>query len=108
MNTNTWKIERQQRQIIITYTAQASTQDHGLRSWIAQLPFAALCPEHGSVEANARLIAKAPEMLEILIMALPYVECAESDPGYKAGAVAKVTRQIRALLAEIDGKDGTE
>ncbi len=51
-------------------------------------------------EANARLIAAAPDLLEALIEALPYVECAEDDPAYKAGAVAKVVKNMRAALAK--------
>ena len=51
-------------------------------------------------EANARLIAAAPDLLEALIKALPYVECAEDDPAYKAGAVAKVVKNMRAALAK--------
>lgn len=52
---------------------------------------------------DARLIASAPEILEALIAALPYVETAESDEGYKPGAVAKVSAQMRAAIAKATG-----
>ena len=56
-------------------------------------------------EANALLISAAPELLDMLTLALPYVECAETDPAYKAGSVAKLTKQIRAAIAKAEGKD---
>lgn len=49
---------------------------------------------------DARLIAAAPDMFEALLTALPYIECAEEDDAYKPGVVAKVTAQIRAVLAK--------
>lgn len=49
-------------------------------------------------EANARLIAAAPDLLEALIEALPYVESCEYDNGYKLGAVAKVVRNMNAAI----------
>lgn len=52
------------------------------------------------IEANARLIAAAPDMFEALLTALPYIECAEEDDAYKPGVVANVTAQIRAALAK--------
>lgn len=54
-------------------------------------------------EANARLIAAAPDMLEALITALPYIESAEEDEAYKPGVVAKVTAQARAAIAHATG-----
>lgn len=56
--------------------------------------------ENGNPEnyANARLIAAAPDLLEVLIEALPYVESCEYDNGYKPGAVAKVVRNMNAAI----------
>lgn len=48
--------------------------------------------------ANARLIAAAPDLLDALIEALPYVESCEYDNGYKPGAVAKVVRNMNAAI----------
>lgn len=55
-------------------------------------------------EANARLIVAAPELLEMLCTALPFIEDAELDPAYKAGHVAEISKQIRALIAKATGK----
>jgi len=54
-------------------------------------------------EANARLIAEAPAMLEALVDALPYLECAIDDPHYKPGRAAAVVKNVRAILARVDG-----
>lgn len=40
------------------------------------------------------------ELEDALCLALPYVESAESDPAYKPGVVAIVTRRLRAVLAK--------
>lgn len=55
-------------------------------------------------QANARLIAAAPDLLAALITALPYIETAEMDEGYKKGAVAKVTREVLAAIKKATGK----
>jgi len=49
-------------------------------------------------EANARLIAAAPDLLEALLTALPYVEDHEESNVYKRGAVARAVRQIRTAI----------
>ncbi len=64
-----------------------------LRSHVADLFTAALCKEHGNLEANARLIASAPDLLS----ALQRIESAlEHDPelysdilSVARGAIAK-------------------
>jgi hypothetical protein len=42
--------------------------------------------------------AAAPELLEALIAALPYVEMAEHDETYKKGAVNKIVKQMQAAI----------
>lgn len=48
----------------------------------------------------AALKADRDELLDALTIALPYVECAENDPAYKPGAVAKVVAQMRDAIAK--------
>jgi protein-tyrosine-phosphatase len=49
-------------------------------------------------EANARLIAAAPDLLDVLCRALPYVEDAIDDPCYKPESVRAAVKQIRAAI----------
>lgn len=53
---------------------------------------------------RARLIAAAPELLEVLTLALPYVEDCEADTAYKAGAVAKMVRRMMNAIADATGE----
>jgi hypothetical protein len=57
--------------------------------------------------ADARLIAASPDLLEALIMALPYVETALEDQGYKPGAVDRMCSNIRAAIAKATGETAT-
>jgi hypothetical protein len=47
---------------------------------------------------NERLTSAAPELLEALLVALPFVEDHEDCKDYKAGTVAKAVKQIRAAI----------
>ncbi len=52
--------------------------------------------------ANAKLIAAAPDLLDALCTALPFVEDHAEDHAtsgvYKSGAVARAVREIRAAI----------
>jgi hypothetical protein len=48
--------------------------------------------------ADAHLIAAAPELLEALVLALPYVEDAAEDPRHKAFRVGDLVKQARAAI----------
>ena len=48
--------------------------------------------------ANARLISAAPDLLEALCTALPFVEDHEESNIYKSGAVARAVAQIKAAI----------
>lgn len=66
-----------------------------------------LCPNGkdstlAEIKANAKLIAAAPDLLDLLALALPYVEEAELDPGYKARAVKNLSTRIRQAIEAID------
>lgn len=51
--------------------------------------------------ANARLIAAAPELLELLTLALPYVDEGER---FNKSYANKLSDQIRFLLEKADGQ----
>lgn len=54
-------------------------------------------------DANARLIAAAPELFNMLIEALPYIECAaEIDTTYKPGAVRNLVNRIRKVVDKVE------
>jgi len=59
-------------------------------------------------EANARLIAAAPDLLEALLNALPYVEDVLDNPEqlacFKAGTVERHAKAIRAAIAKATGE----
>ncbi len=61
-----------------------------------------ICNPSPMGEANARLIAAAPDLLDALCTALPFVEDHAEDHAksgvYKAGAVARAVREIRAAI----------
>jgi hypothetical protein len=61
------------------------------------------CDETGNATANARLIAAAPEMFELLYTVLPYIEMLELDQTYKPKTVAALTRRIRDTLDRAEG-----
>jgi hypothetical protein len=55
-------------------------------------------------EANARLIAAAPDLLAALYLALPFVEDHEGEEIYKPGTVKKAIATIRAAIARAEGE----
>ena len=54
-------------------------------------------------DANQKLIAAAPDLLDALHLALPFVEDHAGDPCYKAGAVDKAVKTIKAAIAKATG-----
>ena len=48
--------------------------------------------------ANARLISAAPDLLDALLTALPFVEDHEGSNVYKRGAVDRAVKQIRTAI----------
>ena len=52
---------------------------------------------------DARLIAAAPDLLDALCLALPFVEDHEGSEIYKPGAVAEAIRKIRAAIDKAEG-----
>lgn len=59
------------------------------------------CADYERVTEN--LDGMVQDMLEVLYEVLPYIETvAEEDEGYKAGAVAKVLRNIQAVIKQVE------
>lgn len=56
-------------------------------------------------KANAHLAAAAPDLLDAVYAALPFVEDALKDPAYKAGAVASHLKQMHAAIAKAEGTE---
>lgn len=52
--------------------------------------------------SNARMMAAAPDMLELLYRCLPFIEDANEDPCYQPNRVKALENQIKALLTQID------
>lgn len=54
---------------------------------------------------DAKLGAAAPELLEAVYAALPFVEDALNDPAYKTGAVKKHLDMLKEAIAKAEGRD---
>ena len=59
---------------------------------------------NGNREANARLIAAAPDLLAALHLALPFIEDCAMDDCYKPGYVNKAIATIRAAIKKATGE----
>ena len=53
-------------------------------------------------QVNARIMAAAPDMVELLYRCLPFIEDANQDPCYKPDRVAALENQIRTLLDSLE------
>jgi hypothetical protein len=58
--------------------------------------------------ANAKLIAAAPDLLDALLTALPFVEDHEDSRIYKGGAVAHTIKIIRAAIDKATNEGNTK
>jgi len=67
-------------------------------AWIAN------CVSEEEQEANARLMAAAPDLLDALCSALPFVEDAAEDEIYKSHRVHKVLDEIRKAIFKATGE----
>ena len=60
-----------------------------------------ICAEQEAI--IERLDSLCEDMLDVLYEVLPYMETlADEDEGYKAGAVAKVVRNIQAMIKQVE------
>ena len=74
----------------------------GLRSKIAVTHKSWICDEHGgTTTANARLIAKAPDLRDALQNLLTAIHNRENNPGFaSAGNYVRALERARALLED--------
>ena len=72
--------------------------DHGIRFNIAKVSGGKLSPE--GIAGTAALIAAAPDLLDALYLALPFIEDCEMDDCYKPGYVNKSLDTIKAAIAK--------
>lgn len=56
------------------------------------------------IVADLALAAAAPDLLDALYLALPYVEVQDGDEHYKPGAVAKTIAKMKAAIAKAEGR----
>lgn len=91
-----WTIVKESNDAIIRYS------DGELVSYVARIYDTALCAEHGTIDANARLIAAAPEMRVFVERAgrlfAEMLDGATPD----SGILAEWLDASRALLARIE------
>lgn len=71
-----WHLHKSESDFLIVYS------DGVIRSHVARLFDSTLCEEHGSLAANARLIAAAPDLLDALDWALRQIED-DLDPDHQ-------------------------
>lgn len=82
------------RDFIITHS------DENLRSHICRIFDASLCPEHGESQANARLIAAAPELLEALEKARDELRGLPHSLGYEFTHLQEINSAIAKAKGE--------
>ena len=78
-------------------TWQALKTNDGYRAVIDSMGFTICSPSPMSAQ-SAALISAAPELLEALFLALPYIEDHEGSEIYKPQAVTEALKTIRAAL----------
>lgn len=83
-----WQIRQHEKGFVVFYS------DGGIRSNTAQCYSSNVCEEHGSAEANARLIASAPDLLAALqeiLIANDHNEELDKPLAEARAAIAKAT-----------------
>lgn len=55
-----------------------------------------------AIEQAKRHEAEKAELVDVLALALPYVECSAHDAGYKAGAIAVMTGRMHDVITKYE------
>lgn len=76
--------------------------DHGVYFKLCKIDANKLSPE--GVAGTARLMAAAPDLLDALYLALPFIEDCAMDDCYKPGYVNKTLAAIKAAITKAEGK----
>jgi len=90
MTQTTWHIEK------------STGHEIGFRAIVDDMGFT-ICNPSPMGEQNANLIAAAPDLLEALFIALPFVEDHEDSEIYKREAVRDAVKTILAALTKATG-----
>ena len=81
------------------HVEKSTGHEIGFRAIVDDMGFT-ICNPSPMGAQNATLICAAPDLLEALYLALPYVEDHEVSDIYKSGAVAEALKTIRAALTK--------
>jgi hypothetical protein len=81
------------------HVEKSTGHEIGFRAIVDDMGFT-ICNPSPMGAQNATLISAAPDLLEALYLALPYVEDHEGSDIYKSGAVAEALKTIRAALTK--------
>lgn len=86
-----------------------STKGHeiGQRAIVDNMGFT-ICNPSPMGKQSAALIAAAPDLIEALFIALPFVEDHEDSPTYKPQAVTNALKIIRAALTKATDLDAAD
>lgn len=104
MSVEIWKWDDCEKRLALAKSSKEETREDSGHERVAWLVM--------EVERWQRLYeSKALELLraqkrleefdEVITLALPYVECAQSDECYKPGAVASVVGKMRSVIRDV-------
>jgi hypothetical protein len=87
---------------IIEYRDLISEEKYGFKPWMGTI--AKVGGPYDKGEANVSLIAAAPELLEALKEALPYIEDSDADSIFGKMNIHKIKQKIEVAIAKAEGR----